>query len=81
MYNVVNEPIIVGAIFLSGRIIPRFFVWKRKKYRIEKVTFFWHTKIGSFPVFHFAVISLESVYEISYNLKTSNWLLEKVYVE
>ena len=81
MYTVINEPISVGAVFSFGKIIPRFFIWNRKKYRVEEITYFWRSKTGSVPILHFAVTSYESVYEISYNLRTSNWRLEKVYVE
>jgi len=81
MYNVIDEPILVGAIFSSGKIAPRFFVWKRRRYKIVKVTYSWRSKIGSVPIFHFAVTSCGSVYEISYNLENSNWRLEKIYVE
>lgn len=81
MYTEINEPILVGVIFSSGRIIPRFFIWNKRKYQIEEVTYFWRSKIGSFPIFHFAVTSYDSVYEISYNPNTSKWLIEKVYME
>ena len=81
MYTSINEHISTGVIFSSGRIIPRFFVWKKKKYQIEKVTYRWRSKIGSVPVLHFSVKCQASVYELSYNLKTSDWCLEKVYVE
>ena len=81
MYTEINEPILVGAIFSAGRVVPRFFIWNNKKYQIEEVTYFWRSRIGSLPIFHFAVTSFGSVYEISYNLKTSKWYVEKVYVE
>ena len=81
MYTIIDEPIIVGAVFSTGRIMPRFFIWKRRKYPVSKITYFWRSKVGVVPVFHFAVTSGGSVYEISYNLKTSNWHLEKIYVE
>ena len=81
MYTIIDEPILVGAIFSSGKIMPRFFVWKRRKYQVGKITYSWHSKIGAVPIFHFAVTSSGSVYEISYNLKTSNWHLEKIYVD
>ena len=81
MYNIIDEPILVGAIFSSGRITPRFFIWNRRKYRVGKVTYSWRSKIGAVPIFHFAVASCGDIYEISYNSKTSGWRLEKVYVE
>ena len=81
MYSAINEPILVGAIFSAGRVVPRFFIWKNRKYQIDEVTYFWRSGKGSYPIFHFAVTSYSSVYEISYNLKTSKWYVEKAYVE
>ncbi len=81
MYTEIREPISVGAVFTSGKIVPRFFVWKRKRHQIETVNYFWGSRIGSAAISHFTVTSSRSVYEISYNLQTSNWCLEKIYVE
>ena len=80
MYVLINDPISVVAVFSSGKIIPKFFIWKRKKFSVEEVTFFWRSKNGSDRILHFAVTTSDSVYEISYNLKTSAWRLEKAYV-
>ncbi|MBD3182805.1 hypothetical protein GF312_10980 [Candidatus Poribacteria bacterium] len=80
MYVLVKEPISVVAIFSSGKIIPRFFIWKKRKYSIEEVTYLWRTKIGSVPIIHFSVTTEKTFYEISYNLKSFNWQLEKLYV-
>ena len=80
MYTVINEQILVGAIFSTGRVVPRFFIWNNRRYRVDEVTYFWRSKVGSVPILHFAVTSYDSVYEISYNLGTSRWYIEKVYV-
>ncbi len=79
MHTIVREPISVEVFFSSGRIIPRFFIWKQKKYNINKITYFWRSSVGIFPVLYFSVISGRSIYEISYDLKTSKWCLETAY--
>lgn len=81
MYTCVNDPISVGVVFSTGKITPRFFIWKGRKYQIEKITYFWRSKVGSMPIIHFAVSSDGSIYEISYNSATSDWFLEKINVE
>jgi len=81
MYTVINESIIAGVNFLNGKIIPLYFEWKKRRYPIDEITYFWKTRIGSDPLYHFSVKSRDNIYEISYNLKTSEWCLEKVYVE
>jgi hypothetical protein len=79
MFTIIEEPISVGVVFSSGKITPKFFVWKEKRHPVEKITFLWNSKEGSAQIFHFAVISNGSVYEISYNLVTSNWKLDKIH--
>lgn len=79
MYTVIEEKISVGVIFASGKIMPKFFIWRDKKYSVEKVTFLWNSKTGSAEIHHFAVLSEGSVYELSYNLKTSCWRLDKIH--
>lgn len=79
MFTIIDEPISVGVVFSSGKINPKFFVWKEKRYAVEKITFLWDSKVGSAQVFHFAAINNGSVYEISYNLQTSKWRLDKIH--
>ena len=79
MYTIIDELISVGVVFSSGNISPKFFVWKGERYSVEKITFLWDSKVGSAQVFHFAVVNNGSVYEISYNLQTSNWKLDKIH--
>jgi len=78
MQTDINEQISVGAIFSSGKIRPRFFIWKQMRYEVEKITYFWRSKVGSMPIIHFAVICNGFVYEISYNSTTFDWHLEKI---
>jgi|WetSurMetagenome_2_1015567.scaffolds.fasta_scaffold792814_1 hypothetical protein len=79
MFTIIDEPISVGVVFSSGKINPKFFVWKGKRYPVERITFLWDSKEGSAQIFHFATINNGSVYEISYNLITSNWKLDKIH--
>jgi hypothetical protein len=79
MFTIIEEPISVGVVFSSGKINPKFFMWKGKRYPVERITFLWNSKEGSAQIFHFAVTSNGSVYELSYNLDTSCWRLDKIH--
>jgi len=79
MFTIIEEQISVGVVFASGNITPKFFVWRDKRYSVEKITFLWNSKVGSAEVYHFAVVSDGSIYELSYNLKTSCWRLDKIH--
>ena len=74
---IVNEYINVGAVFADA-VKPKWFIWNKRKYMIEKVTYTWLNKQGEAMIMHFTVSSLKNIYEISFNQKTLKWKLESV---
>jgi len=81
MYEEIGENIVVGAIFKSSSIVPRWFIWNRKKYTVKKTTYIWKNNNGEEKIYNFDVTDGANVFELSYNAKTANWVLNKVYVE
>lgn len=81
MINEIKEPIKVGAIFSSNRIKPVWFVWKKNRYDIERVTFSWRSREGSAPIHHFSVTDGANLYELCFNTKTSEWILNRIECE
>ena len=77
----IKEPITVGVIFSSSRIKPVWFVWKQFRYDIKQVTFSWRSREGSAPIYHFAVTDGANLYEISFNTKTAEWMLNRIECE
>jgi len=78
----INEPIAVLTIFRDGSLRPVKFKWAGKTYKVNRVTYEWVTKEGSYPVYHFAVMADgDDVYEIYLNSFTMIWVLAKVHVK
>ena len=75
--SVIKEKIKTGAVFINGRIEPRWFLWKQRKIEIKKITFSWNTAEGASPLIHFSVTDGSTYYELSYNKKSLEWMLEK----
>ncbi|MFB0525929.1 MAG: hypothetical protein ACETVO_00485 [bacterium] len=81
MYEVIEEPIQVGAIFKGSKIKPRWFIWKKRKYPIRDVTFRWQDRKGEETLLYFSVSDGVNTYEICFNQKSLNWFLSKVSIE
>ena len=79
--NEVCERIKVGVVFEGSSIIPKWFYWGRKKHDITGVEHTWRSKEGETSLIFFSVTDGCNVYEIRFNLKTTEWRLEKVYME
>jgi hypothetical protein len=80
MDDVIDEPILVGAVFSNG-IKPVWFMWNNKKHTVKEVTYRWKDRIGEAVVHHFSVVSdTGTIYEITFNSKTLDWRLRNVEV-
>jgi hypothetical protein len=72
----VREKIKVGVVFDTGEAVPKWFLWKKKKIDIREITFTWRTAEGDSVLVHYSAVSDGGMYELSYNLKNMDWILE-----
>ena len=77
----INQKIKVGAVFDGNAVKPKWFIWINKKFEIIKITMTWKSAEGLATLTHFSVTDGNNLYELSFNRKTLEWLLEKVAVE
>jgi len=76
--TVINEAIDVGVVFKKSEIIPKWFFWNNRKYEVKNIEFTWKTK--EFPekkLFFALSVKSGTIFEISFNLKTLLWNIEK----
>lgn len=73
----IKQKIKTGVIFTSGGIYIKWFEWNLRKIAVKRITHRWWTKEGENKILHFSVLGDGGYYEISYNLKTFEWILEK----
>lgn len=86
----INEKIRVYAIFTErgdygsfphNRLRPVIFFWKNREYRVQDVTYIWCEKCGSSDIYHFTVSDGTSLFELCYNARTFDWILNSTYCE
>jgi hypothetical protein len=73
----IKEKIKTGVVFINGNVHPRWFEWRNKKMDVKKITYKWQTVKGDSVLLHFSVECSSGLYELSYNQKTMDWILEQ----
>jgi len=82
MYEELDEPIAVIALYADGRLRPLRFRWSGRVYRIARVTGHWIVQEGDNKHHHYAVLCERSnVFEICYDSKNLGWRLRSVYLD
>ena len=79
--TIIGQRVKTGAVFENEFITPKWFKWMDKKYDIKSVSMRWKSFHGSEVITHFSVTDGKNLYELSFNQKTLEWLLQKVGTE
>lgn len=75
----IHDPVEVIALFRRGKLSPLKFRWKERVFSVKCVNGGWNTSEGAVRFHHFAVMTEgPDVYELSYNERSQEWMLEKV---
>ena len=76
-----DEPVKVGAVFSSSRVIPKWFVWANAKHEIKSVNLVWKARAGETIFRYISVSDSCNTYQLRLDQKTLAWRLEKVFCE
>lgn len=74
----IDERIRVGAAFDSGNIKPMWFRWKDRYYKVKDIAYSWNTTNGEGKERHFTVSDGMNLFELCFNSRTMEWILDKV---
>lgn len=72
------ENIEVMALFRHGKVIPQYFQWRSREYKINKINYTWQGEKGQEPIHYFSVNVGDDLYQISFNNKTYIWRMDKI---
>ena len=76
MVNKIKEQIVVAVVFNRTPLIkPVWFLWRGRRYSIDKITYRWIDKEGCETLYHFAVSDGANIYELCYNSMRLTWQL------
>jgi hypothetical protein len=82
MYQEINDPVDVLALFEGGTLKPQRFRWKGHVHRLAQITGRWKTDRGEFRLRHFAVMDEDAnFFQLAYDERTTQWKLTRVWVE
>lgn len=80
MTEVIEEPIDVMAAFLRGRVFPRAFSWRQRRYEVSEVTARWSNYEGGAKRHYFSVATDgANLYELVFDSNTLGWRLVRIY--
>lgn len=81
MYEELDEPIAVLALFEDSHLRPLRFCWNGRVYHIARITGHWIVHEGQNRRHHYAALCEGSnVFELCYDPKNIAWRLRSVYI-
>ncbi len=75
----IDESIRVGVAFDNCRVLPIWFMWRDRYYKVKAVTYTWRTNKGISGLYHYSVTDGANLYELQFNANTLEWLLGKIF--
>ncbi len=79
MYDEINEQVEVVASFKKNEIFPKFFSWRRKIYKVDKVHFVHTSNNGNGLLYHFSITDNANYFQLIFNPLTLTWTLSTIY--
>ena len=76
--ELLDESIAVNCLFANGRVMPRYFIWRDRLYRVKKINFFWQERQGRVVLNYFSLGTNSGIYQISFSNDTLSWKMNKI---
>lgn len=76
--QLLNEPVSVGCFFAKGKTLPRYFIWRKRLYKVKRVNFFWQQRQGRAVLNYFALETNSGTYQISFSNDTLSWQMDRI---
>ena len=81
METIREQILVIAAFWGNSRLKPLRFRWLDRQIQVKDVTYEWTTEKGNCRLLHFSVTDGNTLYELSFNTDSINWILEGVEVE
>ena len=76
--NYLDEGIEALVLFKRGKVIPRYFIWRDRRYKIKKINYNWQERRGRALIHFFSVDTGANIYQISFNSQAFGWRIDKI---
>ena len=82
MYQDIEEPVDVIAVFENGVMKPLRFRWNGRAIKIKRITGSWKSDMGQTKIRYFAVLDgASNFFQLAYDERNTMWVLNKIWVE
>ena len=82
MVTEIAEPITVAAVFKDSRITPRVFVWRGRRYKVDKLLGHYHYFKGVYRQDCWSLTcGTPDVFEVAFDTEDMSWRLERIHVD
>ena len=81
MLEKLNDPIQVLAQFNGKKIMPEFFKWRDKTYKIEKLNMVHKERDGNDKIYYFSVTDNANFFRLAFFTRDLSWKIEELWYE
>lgn len=81
MLEKLNEPIEVFVQFNKNKVLPTFFKWRDKTYKIEKLNLVHKEREGNDKVYYFSVSDNANFFRLAFFTRDLSWRIQELFFE
>lgn len=81
MYEPINQPVQVAALFWDGHAKPLKFLWNGREYPVKSVNLAYARHEGRSKLYYFTVSDESNYFKLQFNSDDLTWTLLETYVE
>ena len=81
MNEIINQPIEVIAAFTRNKIIPLFFKWQNRRYKIKQINLVHSIREGRNKLYVFSVSDAINYFKLCFDTGKGTWKLVELYYE
>jgi len=81
MREKLNEPIDVLVKFNRDKVIPTFFKWRNKTYKIEKINLIHKERDGNDKIYYFSVSDNANFFRLAFFTRDLTWRIQELFYE
>ena len=81
MLEKVNEPVEVLVKFNRQKVLPTFFKWRQKTYKVEKINMVHKKRSGNDKIYYFSVSDNANWFRLAFFTGDLSWKLEEHFFE
>ena len=81
MLEKIDEPIEVLVNFNQHRVMPTFFKWRGKTYRIEKLNLVHKERSGNDKIYYFSVSDKVNYFRLAFFTRDLSWRIQELFFD